>query len=591
MPYGRPANVRSHRRGGPRKRMPVAPWIIVVLLTTAVMAGIGTGINYLWHHSCSGEIKATIIAAPSVADTLDKLGRTWADDEPAVKGKCASVDVISKDSAQMATALGNDWDTKSNGSPPDVWVPESTVWVRMASNDPDAEQIMPDLQPSIARSPAVLAMPRDMAKSLGWPDKQPVKSWGQFLSQPPTWSNKSWGPFQFRMSDPYHSTAGLLALMAMLDQNDDGEVTDTEQATLRTIKSSVKDYTANSDTSQILGALRTKDNAGPDAVMNYVSAFPALEQDVVSYNQASPKEPLVALYPGDGSADADNPYLILTGAKWTNPDHQAVARKFLEYVRGPEGRKAFLEEGYRDANRVGLSSELDQEHGVLTTVPTDLPRSVLVPESVANSLKFWTAQTRRTNMLLVLDVSGSMKEKVPGTGKTRMALAKESATKALENFSSDVRVGLWRFSEGLNGAKDYAPVVPIASMTGGQRDRLRTGINGLQPAGATGLYDTAYAAQQEVLRTYQPGATNVVVLLTDGKNEDGNGGLSLAQVVAKLKAKTGNKKVQVITIGFGKDADQAALRSISAATGAQAYSAAAGFDIDQVFNQAIFGSD
>ena len=29
--------------------------------------------------------------------------------------------------------------------------------------------MMPDLQPSLARSPAILAMPKPMAQALGWP--------------------------------------------------------------------------------------------------------------------------------------------------------------------------------------------------------------------------------------------------------------------------------------------------------------------------------------------------------------------------------------------------------------------------------------
>ena len=43
-------------------------------------------------------------------------------------------------------------DTKTQGPTPDVWVPDASAWVRKASVDADAERMMPDLQPSLARS-------------------------------------------------------------------------------------------------------------------------------------------------------------------------------------------------------------------------------------------------------------------------------------------------------------------------------------------------------------------------------------------------------------------------------------------------------
>jgi Ca-activated chloride channel family protein len=596
MPYGRPANVRSHRRGGPRKRMPVAPWIIVATVTTLVLAGVGTGFTYLLHHSCSGEIRATVVASPSIAKTLDSLSRDWADGEPAVKGKCAAVDVVEKDSSVMAQALGNAWDSKANGTPPDVWIPESSAWVRQASVYPDAEAMMPDRQPSIARTPTVLAMPRDMAIALGWPDEAKMPSWSGIIANPPNWSakGKPWGSFKLGMTDPNTSTAGLLALMGMLDADNNGEVTPDEQSNLLRIKDIMRDYRAGSDTAQILGNLTKFDAQGPEAVLKYISAFPALEQDVLSYNRTSPKEPLAAVYPQPGSADADHPYLILD-AKWSTTDRKAVAAKFLQYLRGPDGRKAFLADGFRDANRVGDPKQMGQDNGVVQTVPT-LPAAVLLPESVSQTLTTWTGVTRPTNMLLVLDVSGSMNEPVPGTGKTRLQLAKKAAIDAIKAFSSDARVGLWKFSSNLDGSRDYAPVVPIGRLgdsVGGvnRQQALTNGVSNLKAGGNTGLYDTAYAARQEVLAHYQASSANLVVLLTDGKNEDPGGGMNLSQTLGKLAKVPAGKQVKVITVGYGTDVDLAALQRISHATNGITRSAQNSFNIGQVLQSAIFLAD
>ena len=73
--------------------------------------------------------------------------------------------ILSKDSAEVATALAGEWDTETDGPAPDAWVPDSSAWVRKASADNDAERIMPDRQPSLARTPTVIAMPKPMAEA------------------------------------------------------------------------------------------------------------------------------------------------------------------------------------------------------------------------------------------------------------------------------------------------------------------------------------------------------------------------------------------------------------------------------------------
>jgi hypothetical protein len=94
-----------------------------------VLAGLSVGYAYLVRRSCSGQLKATVISSPSMQPVLDGLARKWQDRQPAVKGRCASVDIEAKDSAVMAQTLGanGDWDVKTDGAAPDVWVPDSSA--------------------------------------------------------------------------------------------------------------------------------------------------------------------------------------------------------------------------------------------------------------------------------------------------------------------------------------------------------------------------------------------------------------------------------------------------------------------------------
>src|SRR5215211_6848504 len=91
MAYGRPATVRSHRRGGPRRRLIVAPWIVFSVVGALALAGLSVGYVYLVHGACSGQLKATIVTSPSMQPVLDGLARKWQNGEPSVKGKCAAV--------------------------------------------------------------------------------------------------------------------------------------------------------------------------------------------------------------------------------------------------------------------------------------------------------------------------------------------------------------------------------------------------------------------------------------------------------------------------------------------------------------------
>ena len=130
--------------------------------------------------------------------------------------------------------------------------------------------------------------------------------------------------------------------MALSDTDDNGEISENEQETLLGLKRVVSLITGS--TAEIFDGLRQA------AAPTYVSAFPALEQDVLSYNLGTPKVPLVAVYPQDGTAEADFPYLILN-APWSTPAGQAAAGAFLSYARGAQGKAAFLAAGFRDGNR------------------------------------------------------------------------------------------------------------------------------------------------------------------------------------------------------------------------------------------------
>jgi Ca-activated chloride channel family protein len=438
-------------------------------------------------------------------------------------------------------------------------------------------------------------MPKELAQAAGMTAK-PL-TWQEIidkLNSSQGWKaygHGEWGQFKVGLSDPQASTAGLLALLAISDTNDNGEVSEDEQATLLGLQ---KVITLTTDsTAEIFDGLRQAGDQNADKALTYVSAFPALEQDVLEYNLAHPQVPLVAVYPQDGTAEADFPYLILN-ASWAQPQRQDVATAFLRYARGAEGKAAFLAAGLRDGNRLP-GPTLTAANGVTEKI-TALPRAILLPESVQHAAASWTAVTRPTNVLLVFDTSGSMNGTVRATGKSRLDLTKAAATSALGLLDDSARVGVWAFST-VQGGKDYRKILPLAPLNeagnGGatHREAVNGAINALAAGGNTGLYNTTWAACQEVRARYQAGATNLVVLLTDGADDNNvNGGLTLPQLVNNLKSTCGDKTkpIQVITVGLGIDSDSSVLRQISNATGAVSFSSPRAFDISEVVLSALF---
>src|SRR5262245_8776754 len=103
-------------------------------------------------------------------------------------------------------------------------------------------------------------------------------------------------------------------------------------------------------------------------------------------------------------------------------------------------------------------------------------------------------------MLAVIDVSGSMLEKVPTAGGiNREQVTLEAARQGLGLFDDSWAVGLWTFSTLMDGSKDYLQLCPIEPLSV-QRTKLLQSLGGIKPKpnGDTALYDTMLAAYQAV---------------------------------------------------------------------------------------------
>lgn len=569
MPNGRSSAVRSHRRTGSKRR--ILPWVVIPLSLALVGSGLTFAYAWIKEQGCSGSANATIVAPPRTAALLRTLAGQWAQTQPKVDGTCASVTVREQESTVTAQALSQEWDPATAGPAPDVWVPQASAWARAAAaSSVTADRLMPDKLPSVARTPVVIAMPKALAESYGWPNSE--LDWKDLLDKLAANPDVKIG-----MSNPATSTAGLLALSSIIDANDDADVDSEEFNRVFALEQRLAVY---KDSTEELFEEYVATNG------DSLSAFPALEQDVVKHNETNPDLALVAVYPKNNTTEADHPFLAFKEAKWTNDDRQAAAQAFLEYVKGDSGRNVVLEEGFRDSNRAA-GPKLTPAKGVVTKL-TALPRAVLLADAISKTVSYWNALTRPANVLLVLDVSGSMRDQVPGTGQTKLDLTKAAAQQAIKMFGDESQVGLWVFAAAQQGGSAYKELVKLGKLAeADRRKKLTEEVNKLAPGGNTGMYDSIWAAHQSMVAAHAAGTENLVVLLTDGA-DDNRSTLKLPELVEKLKTSDPAKPVKVVTIALGRQTDNQALTEISTATGVRPYSSERAFDIDKVLIGALF---
>jgi Ca-activated chloride channel homolog len=609
-------HLAQRRRRGPSALLVAA----IVLLVVAL--GIG-GFVFLVDRpatsaACpSGSLRVQVAASPDQADVMAQAAAEYGRQRPRVNDRCVDVQVRAVDSVEATAALVTGWDEAALGARPDVWVPASSAWalqVQLKRQATKQSDLIPYERPKVATTPMVFAMPKPMAQALGWP-RQPL-GWNDLLGAVRSsegwkaFDQPQWGPFRLGKLDPNLSTPGLEALIgavfAATGQGSDLSVeTLQEQADqLRTVILGIERAPGqDADTpATLLANLQQADQA--DQALGFVSVVPLDEKSVLDYNQGNlggledggqrpkPKVPLVAVYPKEGTLEADHPWIVLR-APWVDAAKRRAAAGFLDYLRSPTVQTRFQQAGFRSpSGRAG--PPVTEANGLLA----DQPTRVLAPPAakvVAAALESWNAARKRSNVLAVFDVSGSMKEEVPGSGGlTKIELVRQAAGRGLALFAPETNLGTWLFSTNMSGGKDWIESVPIgptnAKLPNGQsrREVLGAALANMQPTnGDTGLYDTTLAAFRAVKRSFAPGRINIVVLLTDGINDDPGGGIDQRTLLAKLKAEQGDRPVQIVTIAFGANADIATLNKISQATGGRAFAARDPRDIERVFTDVI----
>jgi Ca-activated chloride channel homolog len=443
---------------------------------------------------------------------------------------------------------------------PVVWSPASSLWGRLLNFEAD-RALAPDENPSIVRTPLVIAMWEPMTEALGYPsEKIGFDDILRLARSPQGWAaygRPEFGRFKLVHTNPDFSTSGLSAVVAeyyAATGKREGlvleDITGKARATVREIERSIVHY---GDTTLFISDQMRAEGPG------YASAVAMEEATLLDFNRNRGSQPkLIAIYPEEGTFYSDNPFIVLD-ADWVTPEQRQGAEAFQSFLAERITPEVAARAGFRPADtETPPVAPISAENGA---DPRQPERVLGLPEPrvLARLKETWREDRKPANVMLVLDTSGSMVE------ENRLERAKEGLRTFLAQVAPQDSVGLTTFSDQI------LPLVPVRPFRQ-NRARLEETIDGLFPEGGTAVYDAtvdAFGTMGEL--TERDDKINAVVVLTDGEDTDSS--QTAEQVATALDQGDRENRVRVFTIAYSASAAGAeeALERIAAASGGQAY--------------------
>jgi Bacterial extracellular solute-binding protein/von Willebrand factor type A domain len=240
-----------------------------------------------------------------------------------------------------------------------------------------------------------------------------------------------------------------------------------------------------------------------------------------------------------------------TASAVNDPERSAAVTRLLEAIRGTRSEEALAAAKLRRADTQQVAGAPVSPLPGLGAKPFD----VLGPHHVDHVFATWYPSDRRTSVLVVIDVSGSMAEPAPGTATPVMELVKQGCRSLGTLLPDEARIGLWEFGAELVPPNDYRVVLPPAALAAEHRTAWGNAVNGLAAKSTgTGLYDTILAAYTSARDNFTQGLPNHVFVFTDGRNEGDTDSITVAQLNAQLAAvKDPNRPVYLSVVAFGQE--------------------------------------
>jgi Ca-activated chloride channel homolog len=502
----------------------------------------------------SDAIRVSFAYSPEKEELLKPLVERFNREGVQVAGRPVFVaaQVVSSGEAETKIARGT--------LKPVAWSPASSLWGRLLNYETDRPYV-PDDNPSIVRTPLVIAMWEQLARALGWPRKQigfddvlrlalDDRGWAAY-------GKPQFGRFKLGHTNPDFSTSGLSAVAAeyyaATGKREGLTVADVSRPQVRReIKAIERSIVHYGDTTLFFADQLKR--YGPA----YASAVAMEEVTLVDFNRSrGERERLVGIYPSGGTFFSDNPLIVLD-APWANAQQREGAQAFQRWLAREITPERAAQGGFRPGDPDQRPRPpVDSANGADPAQPRRV-LSLPEPRVLARIKEAWREDRKPANVMLVVDTSGSMSE------ENKIEQAKEGLRLFLRELSSSDRLGMLTFNT------ETTEVVPLGRF-GANRQRLLQAVDDLFPDGETAVYDATARGYSSIARLRDDSRINAVVVLTDG--EDNQSRLSdreLVQLLARQSRSEG-LAVRVYTIAYGSQANKEVLAAIATASGGKPF--------------------
>jgi hypothetical protein len=526
--------------------------------------------------TCAGQTSTARVAVSSeIEPVVQRVAAFFNSEHRQVDGRCAAVTVHAAQAATVAKALEQ---PRARLEPPaDAWIPDSSLWVDVASGSPDAAKLMQPTGLVLAETPLVIAMPRPAAArtpvfgtSVGWQVLFP-----QGVGRP----SQDLG-LNVQYPDPTQSAAGLAGLIELKRIFGYGRPARSAMATFALNAQVVPPRTAAGS----LPSLETfaRPLAGSEAAPLTLTS----EQAVVAFDRSHPDVPLAVRYPAQGTYQLSYPYVLTT----TNRVALAVAKAFEDALRSGYASAYVRYEGFRTGT--GTGGTWPSSYGLTSTMPRLLPNPGA--GQADKELRAWHVLGLGSRFLAINDVSAAMATPVAPGGPTLEQVLERSSAAGMKRFPDSTQMGLWVFASHLSGALPYKQLVPMGPLPG--QFGVITRRQAIQRLAATGqtvahapaaLYGTLLAAYKQMVATYQPQYVNDIIVLTAGVEND-PGDISAATLLRKLRAMVNpGRPVEILMVVFGVPKDLGDLEQIAKVTNGKVWPITSAAQIPRIFYRAF----
>lgn len=455
--------------------------------------------------------------------------------------------------------------------------PAHAAWFANAKyllSDPQG-QARVKLQEKIMLSPIAVGVNQTAAKQLGWDDPATAAKVGwREITQA-----ASQGRLRYALSNPATSNQGFMALMGVVAAaSQKSEALTAADVNRGAIAGFLKGYKLPGDNSTYLTEKFLEQQGNGPTQLN---AFINYESWLLSLNNGGKlREKLVLVYPHEGVATADYPFMLL------KDERRDDYLKVVAYLKGHDAQRWLARQTLRRPINTELAAsvaDLLPKEGMRIELPFSPDRALAdgLIDAYLNEFRRPIAST------FVLDTSGSM----DGHGRRAQLIqalhyvagADSSLTGRLAKLTNREKVWMQPFSDQpwrmtyfeIPAGRPQAKGVQVQEDSEAKQAMLadvRAYADGLRMTGGTALYDSVLAALKHMLEQKQknPNYQYSVVAFTDGENTKGRSLEQFQRAYEQLPEDVRGIPVFMVLFGEAKEAD---LKALVQTTGGKVFDA------------------